>query len=130
MTKEPKKLTVVRHRPYQAPEGWLVFNAPRPIYGHKDWIGDFLTGVFFVAVDPEGDNAEWMIKRNTELDARLLEYMSQEEWDRQVDEYGAMMAEEHGINLEDHSRADIEQSYGNWLNRKGQAIVMPARRPW
>ena len=66
-------------RPSEAPAGHLIFNAPRPIYGHKDWEGDFNHGVFYAAVDPNGDRADWMIEENRSLDAWILEFRTKEQ---------------------------------------------------
>ena len=42
-------------RPADIPADWTFYNAPRPLYGHKRWQGDFRHGIFFAAVMPEGD---------------------------------------------------------------------------
>ena len=109
-------------RPEQAPDGWLVFNAPRPIYGHREWIGDFITGVFYVAVDPDAPEATHYIMRNGQLDAKLLHYVTQKEWDERVDAYGQKMVDEHGVDLADFDRSDIEFSYVGWLQNQGQLV--------
>jgi regulator of replication initiation timing len=70
---------VIGDRPSEAPAGTIIFNASRPIYGHEEWQGDFAHGRFYVAVDPNGDRADWMIKENKSLDAWILEYRTEEE---------------------------------------------------
>lgn len=113
-------VTVVKDRPEQAPADWLVFNAPRPIYGHAEWIGDFITGVFFTAVDPDAEEADHFIERNRQLDAKQIAYITKAEWDRRVDAYGQKMVEEHNIDLADFDRRDVEFSYQGWLRDQGQ----------
>ncbi|GEM_PF-5957298 len=59
--------------PKDIPENWIVFNAPRPLYGHKDWQGEFGHGRFYAAVDPDGDRAAWMIEQNKSLDGWIYQ---------------------------------------------------------
>ncbi len=65
---------VVGNRPKEAPEGWIIQNAPRPLWGHKDWVSDFVCGVFFVAINPDKEDASEMIQRNRENGAVKLVY--------------------------------------------------------
>jgi len=51
---ETKKLFIISEKPKDIPENWLIFNAPRPLLGDKEWQGDFQHGIFYVAVDPNG----------------------------------------------------------------------------
>lgn len=62
--------------PDDLPEGWLVFNAPRPLYGDWSWQGVFRSGIFYVAVDPTEETGAAFIKRNHENDARLVTWVS------------------------------------------------------
>jgi hypothetical protein len=73
-----KILRIIGSRPTQAPEGWEVYNAPRPIYGTVSWTGDFRHGSFYVAIDPKDERASFMIKENNLLRAYRLEYVSKE----------------------------------------------------
>ena len=74
-----RAILIASERPSEAPASSLIFNAPRPIYGHKEWDGDFIHGRFYTAVDPNGDRADWMIEENRSLDAWILEYRSKEQ---------------------------------------------------
>ena|GEM_PF-2688397 len=74
-----KQLFIVGTRPKDIPENWLIFNAPRPLLGHKEWTGDFYHGRFFVAVDPAGYIPEQWIKANCSLDGWLIKYISEED---------------------------------------------------
>jgi hypothetical protein len=58
------------------PPGWIVFNAPRPMYGDKDWQGDPGHGTFYGAIDPHGERPEWMIKENKSLDGWVYQDIS------------------------------------------------------
>jgi len=112
------KREVRGERPAEAPDGWIVYNAPRPIWGHTKWQGDFVTGVFYAAVDPEMDDADEMVAHNQLQHAAELTFISEEEWRRRVEEYGRKMSAEYEINLDDFEWADIEASYANWLRQE------------
>lgn len=73
-----KKMPVIGKRPDDVPETWPVFNAPRPLYGHREWQGEFEHGVFYAAVDPDGYGAEGFIESNISLDGWLVEYWTRE----------------------------------------------------
>lgn len=79
MTKQCKTLKVIRPRPTQAPDGWEVYNAPRPLFGTKTWQGDFICGIFYAAVDPADEYADSWRFENTRNDARLLTFVTREE---------------------------------------------------
>ncbi len=77
--------TLVRYeigeRPSEAPEGWTVWNAPRPLYGEIVWHGDFVKGCFYAATNP--DAAEYMDVRgqeirNRDLDACQIEWVTRD----------------------------------------------------
>jgi hypothetical protein len=55
-----------------AAKGWFICNAPRPIYGTETWQGNFVSGVFYAAIDPTDTQAAWMLQRNIELQADFL----------------------------------------------------------
>lgn len=56
-----------------APAGWIVMNAPRPLAGHKSLEGGpFLTGRFYAAIDPAELNAAGLIDANRKLDAAIV----------------------------------------------------------
>jgi hypothetical protein len=59
--------------PMNVAADWVVMNAPRPLAGHETLEGgDFLSGRFYAAIDPKGDNAKGMIEQNRKLDARVV----------------------------------------------------------
>ncbi len=72
---------VIGERPSNAPEGWTVWNAPRPLYGEIVWHGDFVKGCFYAATNP--DAAEYMDVRgqeirNRDLDACQIEWVTRD----------------------------------------------------
>ncbi len=119
---EIQVIEIRQDRPADIPDGWRVFNAPRPLYGQMDWQGDFLSGIFYVAVDPASEISAGFIERNRQLDARELVYISQEEFDARVDAYGQKMANEYGIDLDDFDRKDVIHSYQDWKRQSGQDV--------
>lgn len=56
---------------FDVPANWIVFNAPRPLVGHKTFDGDFVCGRFYAAVDPSAEFAADYVRQNLELDARI-----------------------------------------------------------
>ena len=78
------------------PDGWLLFNAPRPLYGHREWRGDFVHGVFYAAVNPRGERAEWMICENAKLDGWVIRYYGEAE----ILEHAQHTADKYGYTLD------------------------------
>ncbi len=76
---QPKQVKVIGTRPTHIPTGWPIFNAPRPLYEEPTWTGDFIHGIFYAAVDPDDLYGTDFIKRNADLDAWQLEWVSEEE---------------------------------------------------
>lgn len=60
-------------------KGWSVFNAPRPLPGTEDELGDFRHGTFYVAVDPASPRAEWCLREIRDLDGWPVQLISNEE---------------------------------------------------
>lgn len=61
-------------------DGWLILNAARPLIGtllpeggRAHWQGEFLFGVYYAAVDPSADDADWALGQNLRLDAKLIQ---------------------------------------------------------
>lgn len=70
--------TVIGTRPSQAPHGYVIYNAPRPIYG-VEWIGDFCSGIFYTALNPECPDFAKLHELNRRQDAVVLTYIDEEE---------------------------------------------------
>lgn len=73
-------LQIIGKRPDDIPNNWIILNAPRPLYGNKEWTGEFEHGIFYVALDPNDDYVYdmWM-KSNESLDAWICEYQTKED---------------------------------------------------
>ena len=102
-------------------KGWEVFNAPRPLYGHDEWVGDCRHGVFYAAVAPDGDPADEFgdapefRKRNRELEGWPCEIVPKSA----IDAYEREMAEEYGADvLATVSRKDLIVSYSQTRERE------------
>lgn len=100
-------------RPDDIPADWTIYNAPRPLYGHKRWQGDFRHGVFFAAVAPEGNPADefndaaGFHKRNRQLDGHVCMWVPKVD----VMAYGAQKAAEYGIDLDEFDYPDLVSSF-------------------
>lgn len=98
--------------------GWTVYNAPRPIMGHKLWQGEFRHGIFYAAVAPdeldEFGDAPTFHKHNQENDGHTCEIITEEA----VMVYGAKMAEKYNLILAEVDYEDIVQSFLGWLDRQ------------
>lgn len=106
-------------RPSDVPAEWVIFNAPRPLYGDMEWRGDFLHGVFYVAVNPDDRYAEERIKRNLELDAWVVHYHDRSEARAWAAEHYAVELAAGEFTLEDYDESDIREQYlhqhwGKW----------------
>jgi len=99
-------------------KGYTVYNAPRPLYGHELWQGDFRHGVFYAAVAPDNldefNDAPTFHQRNQELDGYTCEIITKES----VMAYGAKVAEEYNRTLADFDYEDIVRSFVGWLHRQ------------
>ena len=99
------------HKLTQVCPGAYIFNAPRPLAGHETWTGDFISGVFYAAVFPDGERADWMIDQNIRLDAKLLSYFDKQDVIRCAREW----AKEYDLTyyelLEYHDFADLVVHY-------------------
>ncbi len=69
-------------RPDFVPDGWVIWNAPRPMYGSelpsknmaREWRGDFLTGIWYAAVNPEDPYAADWTTHNEWDNGAIVEY--------------------------------------------------------
>jgi len=109
-------------RPADIPADWTIYNAPRPLYGHKRWQGDFRHGIFFAAVAPGGDPADEFgdaaeyHKRNRELDGHECLWVSKAD----VMAYGAQKAAEYEVDLDEFDYKDIVSSFVDNYERQAQ----------
>ena len=104
--------------------GWTVYNAPRPIMGHKTWQGDFRHGVFYAAVAPEGDPVDEFgdtpefHKRNRQNDGHVCQIVSKAD----IMEYGKQVAAKYRVDLAEFEYDDIVSSYWGWVKSGGDVV--------
>lgn len=70
---------VIAERPKDVPPGWLILNAPRPLLGHREWQGEFVHGIFYVAIDPQDTLASTFLQKSHDLDGWLIRYYSEKD---------------------------------------------------
>ena len=57
--------------PASIPDGWLIFNAPRPLPGQQ-WEGEYLRGRHYSAVSPADELKDLLLKSIDDLDGWLV----------------------------------------------------------
>ncbi len=103
-----KVIPMIGERPADVPEGWPVFNAPRPLDGAKSWQGDFRHGIYYAAVDPSLPEASRAIENNKSLDGWLVLYLSEDEVKQKA---LAWAKREYPDYWQDADEQDIMKSY-------------------
>ncbi len=104
------------------PENWIIFNAPRPIYASfstnytqpLDWVGDFIHGIFYTAVDPADQR---LIALNTELDAWEVVYHTAEEAVDWAHKYYPENYPGLAIDWNAFSQEDFDSAFYSHLNK-------------
>lgn len=67
------KTVLTELQPIEAPAGWIVMNAPRPLLGDQTVEnGEFLDGRFYAAIDPASGMAEVYVRENIKLAASIV----------------------------------------------------------
>jgi hypothetical protein len=109
---EPKIYHVKGTRPTRTPAGdpisadWLIFNAPRPLYGELTWEGPFLHGTFYAASAPRTLEFHY---ENIDLDGWLLEWHTEAEIIAWVTaEYTRKIGK---FDATDYDQADLDMSF-------------------
>lgn len=75
-------LKIIGDRPTQTPEGqdipaiYIIFNAPRPLWGQITWQGEFGHGIFYAALDPDDKYTGQGINENDSLDGWLCQWVT------------------------------------------------------
>jgi hypothetical protein len=71
-------------RPKEAPKGWEIYNAPRPLFGTREnnkvytREGEFISGIFYAAINPDDPDANMWREENEQLNATRLEYVTRQ----------------------------------------------------
>ena len=58
----------------------IIYNAPRPLKGHKEWTADAMespNGIYYAAVDPNESNAQTLAKNNLAYGGIEVEYRAE-----------------------------------------------------
>lgn len=71
-----KIIPTLKERRADIPANWIIFNAHRPLVGALEWQGEFLEGIFYAAVDPSAQLANWQIEYNTRMAAITPKYIT------------------------------------------------------
>ncbi len=112
---------VIGIRPKTIPPHWAIYNAPRPLYGDKHWKGHFYHGIFYAAVDPAGDDAQTWDRRNKELDAWRLEFVSEEQVIEQSLVYYRDNLPKVADKIDPTNPKHREQLIDSWIARQREA---------
>ena len=107
---------IVRPQDLVATEGFLIFNAPRPLIGHVEWRGDFIHGVYYAAVDPSLGDGQHYIQRNIALYGHVLEFVSEAEVRESLQAHYNAIAPQYNIDVSEHDIKDLWHSYCNFFN--------------
>jgi hypothetical protein len=95
------------------PPHWRIYNAARPLPGSIEWTGEFLHGVFYAAIDPDDDRADWMEERCLSLDGHLVTFVPKDEVVQWVHAY---YAKEYPRTKIDWDNVDYKDMVMSWLN--------------
>ena len=105
-------------KPGNVPDTWEIYNAPRPLYGHVTWQGNFRHGIFYAAIDPEGDYADEYRERTLQLDGSRCVFVTVDDVEEWATNYIAELNERYAriesheeIKRDDFDFGDILKSY-------------------
>lgn len=98
-------------KPEHVPDDWEIYNAPRPLYGHEHWKGHFRSGVFFVAIDPEGDYADEYREKTLQLDGHRCVFIDKSV----IETWGRARAAHYNVDFDTFDFSEIIRSFMvNW----------------
>jgi len=115
MTKQIKTFRVIEGfsvdvtLPAGCKEYWEVYNAPRPFPATVTWQGEFISGVFYGAINPEDEFADENRERARQLDVTRLIFVPRAE----VEAWGRAYCEKYNVEYEDFTWRDIAVAYLN-----------------
>jgi len=93
-----------------------LWNTARPFPAHEHYQGEFLSGVFYGIIRPNGEYADKMREDAQRLDAHRIEFVSK----ATVMAYGQEKADEYAIDLGDWDYRDVVMSYVAERERKAR----------
>lgn len=102
---------------------WIIFNAPRPLYGDVVGKGEFLYGIFYAAVNPNGDFAEQLCRENLRLDAVVCKYVTMDEIVYWVQQF----CKRKGYDFNELDNNDVRQCFSTENGIQQIDIVLPVR---
>jgi hypothetical protein len=106
---------------YEIPKHWEIWNAPRPMAGEVTWVGDFLTGNLYAAVDPDGPRAESWRAFNVRMDGRRLQFIQKAD---AVAAFEQIMAEEYGAEaFASVGQREIDAMFEDWWAERREVEV-------
>lgn len=94
-------------RPADIPADWQIWNAPRPLAGHRWWIGDFCRGVHYAAIDPSQPDAARLTRDNRGLAAFPCRWVTMSE----IREWARAYYAKFNIDPDDFDDDDIVHAY-------------------
>lgn len=112
---------VLADRPAQAPGGWIIFAATRPLDGTttwENWDGPSFHGRYYAAIDPHDPRAAEMIDFNAEYDGWILEFVTME----QVHTWAEREADEDGFSREDLAKVHKDHLIDWWATNNHRVI--------
>ena len=103
-------------------ETGFVFNATRPINGHKAWTKSVpMAGLFFASVDPQGEFANEYLQRLEEMDAALvLEMPTPDQMLADVQAYADRKG--YDVDIAKWGEAKLIDAWYSCINRTKQKI--------
>lgn len=109
---------IIAKRPAKVPNNWIIMGADRPLMGHEMWTGEFISGVFYGALNPEESNYKAKFNFNQSQDAIIVEYISQQDVvDEMIFYYEAHPSLWKRMRYHDFTNPDIQKELvATWYN--------------
>ena len=94
-------------RPEDIPANWTIWNAVRPLWGHKVWEGEWCRGRHYAAIDPDEINAEYLTKENLSLDGHPCRWVAVAE----IWEWARAYYAKFGVDPDEFDEDDVIRAY-------------------
>lgn len=103
------------------PADWVIVNAPRPLFGNIQFTGDFISGIFYAALDPADEYFQTWMDANKKLDARVIHYVTESELAEALEAHKLKLQERYSKEAVDGLEAqDLFDSYWTELDSNGK----------